>query len=100
MATVIKESAFQTTVLKWLKAQGCYVIKNSAVMGVPTGCPDIVFFKEGFYGFAEVKASKKSPFQPLQKETLKKLDDWSWAKAVYPENWEDIKKELVVILHD
>jgi hypothetical protein len=28
------------------------------------------------------------------------LDNWSWAKAVYPENWEEIKKELVVILHD
>lgn len=97
---MIKESAFQPKVIKWLKEQGCYVIKNSAVSGVPTGCPDIVFFKEGFYGFIECKRTKKSPFQPLQKETLAKLDAWSWAKAVYPENWEEIQKELALILHD
>jgi Holliday junction resolvase len=97
---MVKESEFQPKVIKWLKEQGCYVIKNSAVSGVPTGCPDIVFFKEGFYGFLEVKRTAKSPFQPLQKETLAKLDNWSWAKAVYPENWSDIQKELAVILHD
>jgi Holliday junction resolvase len=96
----MKESVFQAKVINWLKDQGCYVIKNSAVMGVPTGCPDLVFFKEGFYGFIEAKPNPKARFQPLQKETLKKLDDWSWAKAVYPENWEEIKNELVVILHD
>lgn len=95
-----KESIFQTKVIKWLKGQGCYVIKNSAVTGVPTGCPDVVFFKEGFYGFIEVKASQKAPFQPLQKETLAKLDEWSWAKAVYPENWDAMQKELVFLLHD
>lgn len=97
---MIKESVFQAKVIKWLKEQGCYVIKNSAVSGVPTGCPDLVFFKEGFYGFIECKPSSKSPYQPLQKLTLAKLDLWSWARAVYPENWEEIQKELVVILHD
>lgn len=97
---MIKESVFQAKVIKWLKDQGCYVIKNSAVMGVPTGCPDLVFFKEGFYGFIEAKPKKSARFQPLQKETLAKLDEWSWAKAVYPENWEEIQEELVLILHD
>jgi Holliday junction resolvase len=97
---VVKESVFQAKVITWLKEQGCYVIKNSAVSGVPTGCPDIVFFKEGFYGFIECKRTKKSPFQPLQKVTLEKFKKWSWAEAVYPENWEAIQKELVVILHD
>lgn len=97
---MVKESVFQSKVIKWLKEQGCYVIKNSAVSGVPTGCPDIVFFKEGFYGFIEVKRTAKSPFQPLQKETLAKLDNWSWAKAVYPENWDEIRIKLELILKD
>lgn len=90
----LKESDFQAKIIKWLKSKGCYVVKNSANPGVPVGCPDIVFFKEGFYGFIEVKPSEKSKFQPLQKATLKKLDDWSWAKAVYPENYDEIKLEL------
>lgn len=97
---MVRESVFQAKVIKWLKEQGCYVIKNSAVSGVPTGCPDLVFFKEGFYGFAEIKPKEKARFQPLQKETLAKLAAWSWAKAVYPENWDEIQKELVDILHD
>ena len=95
-----KESIFQTKIIRYLKSRGCYVIKNSAVVGVPVGCPDVVFFKEGYYGFLEVKASKRSKFQPLQKETLKKLDDWSYARAVYPENWDEIHAELEDMLKD
>lgn len=95
----MKESDFQYKIIQWLKAQGCYVIKNSAVAGVPVGTPDIVFFKEGFYGFIEVKRTKSSRFQPLQKEALKKLDDWSWAKAVHPENWPEIQTELISMLN-
>lgn len=95
-----KESVFQSKIIQWLKSQGCYVIKNSAVTGVPTGCPDLVFFKEGFYGFIEVKSSKKASFQPLQKETVQKFDAWSWARIVYPENWEETQIELAIILKD
>lgn len=66
--------------------------------GVPTGTSDIFFCLEGFYGFIEVKASKKAGWQPLQLEFLAKMADWSWAKAVYPENWPDVKEELRTIL--
>lgn len=90
----IKESAFQAKIIKWLKSQGCYVIKNTGMPGVPVGCPDVVFFKEGFYGFIEVKPSKDAGFQPLQKPTLEKLDAWSWAKVVHPQNWDEIKLDL------
>lgn len=97
----MKESVFQHRVIKWLREeQGCYVIKNSAVSGVPVGCPDIFFCKGNFYGFIEAKPSEKAKFQPLQKITLDKLDAWAWARVAYPENWEKIKKELVVLLAD
>lgn len=95
-----KEQDLQSKIIKWLKSQGCYVIKNNAQPGVPLGCPDVVFFKEGFYGFIEVKPSKTAKFQPLQKETVAKLDDWSWARIVYPEIWETTQKELVLLLKD
>lgn len=94
----IRESAFQAKVIQWLKEQGCYVIKNTANPGVPLGCPDVVFFKGKFYGFLEVKPSRSARFRPLQKETVAKLDDWGWAKVVYPENFESIKEELAPLL--
>lgn len=67
-------------------------------VGIPTGTSDIFFCKEGFYGFIEVKASKTAKFQPLQKEFVEKMNDWSWARIVYPENWQEIKTELDKLL--
>jgi hypothetical protein len=49
---------------------------------------------EGFWGAIEVKDGPKAKWQPLQKETLAKLDGWSWAKRVDPSNWPIIKEEL------
>lgn len=94
----MKESAFQYKVISWLKERGCYVIKNSANPGVPLGCPDIFFCKGTFYGFIEVKPKKGASFRPLQKETVAKLDEWSWARTVYPENWETTQKDLVLLI--
>lgn len=95
---MIKESVFQSKVIKWLKEQGCYVIKNSAVMGVPIGCPDVFFCKGKFYGFAEIKPSLKAKYQPLQKQTIQKLNEWSWCKMICPENWAEVQEELVLRL--
>lgn len=94
----MSESDLQSKITKYLRSKGCYVIKTQAGPGVPRGCPDIIFLYEGFYGAIEVKASKTSRFQPLQKETIEKLDNWSWAKVVYPANWPEVKKELDSLL--
>lgn len=91
------EKKLQSEIIKYLKAKGCYVMKCGGA-GVPTGTADVFFCIEGFYGFIEVKASKTSKFQPLQREFLEKMNNWSWAKAVYPENWSSIKEELDKIL--
>ena len=93
-----KESTFQTKVAKWLRSKGCYVMVIQPQAGVPTGTADIFFCKEGFYGWIECKQAKTSPFQPLQKEFIKKMDDWSWAKVAYPANWGEIEAELAQIL--
>jgi Holliday junction resolvase len=94
----MSEAYLQGNIVKFLKSQGCYVIKTTPGPGVPVGCPDILFMKDGFWGGLEVKASKTSRFQPLQKATIEKLDSMSWCKAVYPENWKIIKLELQQIL--
>lgn len=92
------ESQLQTQVIKFLRSKGCYVIKTKPGAGVPMGCPDVIFMLEGFWGGIECKASARSIFQPLQKETIHKMNAWSWCKAVYPANWDQIKSELELML--
>lgn len=93
-----KESLLQSEIVKYLKHKGCYVIKTKPGPGTPTGCLDIIFMLEGFWGGIEVKASAKAPYQPLQKETLDKLNAWSWARRVDSSNWVEIKHELELML--
>jgi Holliday junction resolvase len=92
------EAKLQSAIVKYLKNKGCYVIKTSPGGGTPVGCPDIIALLEGCWIAIEVKASQKSPFRPLQEHTLERLDEWSWAKVVYPENWDRIKTELEEML--
>lgn len=89
-----REGKLQDVFIKFLKSKGCYVIKVSAGPGVPKGCPDVIALYEGAWIAAEMKASKRSKYQPGQKETIAKLSDWSWCKMVCPENYKEITEEL------
>lgn len=91
------EAKLQSEIIKYLKGKHCFVMKCSGP-GVPTGTADLFFCLEGFYGFIEVKASAKSPYQPLQPEFITKMNIWSWAKAVHPGTWPEVKAELEKIL--
>lgn len=92
------ESRLQSDIRKYLRDRGCYVLVITGGPGIPDGCSDIIFMFEGFWGAIEVKASPTARWQPLQKETLEKLDDWSWARRVDPTNWGKVKTELERIL--
>lgn len=94
------EGKLQANIRKYLKGKGCYVLKTrpDARGSTPTGCPDIIFLYEGFWGAIEVKASPTEPYRVLQKETLEKLNAWSWAKRVDPTNWPEVKAELESML--
>lgn len=93
------ESNFQRKVVQWLKQKGCYVMVITAQPGIPDGCPDVIALIDGGGWVAlECKASSKAKFQPLQKPTIAKLDKMFYSKAVYPENWNEIKKELEQII--
>ena len=90
-----KESEFEKEVVRYLKSKGCDVFK---MRHGPEGPPDRLFLKEGFWGMLEDKKSKSAPFQPLQKEKIKKYNAMSYARATYPENWDEVKAELDKIL--
>lgn len=94
----MSESKLQKQIAVWLRSKGCFVMVIQPQSGIPSGTSDIFFCIEGFYGFIECKASKSSPFQPLQKEFVAKIDKWSWAKVIWPENWLEIKAELELII--
>lgn len=94
----MSESSLQSEIIKYLRSRGCYVIKTRPGAGTPDGCPDILFLIEGFWGALEIKAKHNAPYQPLQKETLDKLSNWSYARRVDPECWWEVKLELEHIL--
>ena len=94
----MREADFQKKIMKWLRAQGAFAMKCQQNATTRAGISDIFFCKEGFYGFIEVKKSKSAKRQPGQEAFVKKMDEWSWAKVVWPDNWEETKKELGEIL--
>lgn len=92
------EKTLQSKLTRYLKGKGCFVMVLQPQAGVPSGTADIFFCKEGFYGWIECKASKNARFQPLQREFVAKMNEWSWARVVYPENLDQTKSELDAIL--
>ena len=92
------ESQTQKRLIRYLKGKGCYVIKTRPGVGTPVGCPDVIALYEGLWAAFEVKASKRSPYRPLQKETLEKLAGWSFAWSIHPENYDEVISELEAIL--
>lgn len=92
------ESNLQSKIRNHLEKKGCYVLVITVGPGIPTGCSDIIFMLEGFWGAIEVKDSPKAKYQPLQEETLEKFNTWSWAKRVDPTNWPVVRAELETML--
>ena len=89
------ERRLQSTIIKWLKEKGAYVIKTRTYPGIPVGCPDIIFLYRDEWGAIEVKADKKARFQVGQEATIEHLQTMSdFVYVAYPENWEEIKADL------
>ena len=92
------ESDLQSNIRKYLKSKGCYVLVIRPQPGIPDGCSDVIFMLEGFWGAIEVKKNPSAKYEPLQKETLEKLDAWSFARRVDQTNWPEVRAELEHIL--
>lgn len=95
---MVLEKDFQAKVIKYLRSKGCFVRKMQQNATTQVGVADVFFCIEGFYGFIECKKSKTAKLRPGQKEFIDKMNSWSWAKICYPENWEEIRKELDSII--
>lgn len=98
----MKESYFQSKVRDNLKSLGCVVIKMGQDATTQHGIPDVLFLHGTQYGFVECKRKKPSPsdYRPLQPEWLKLLNNMSFARVAYPDNWPEVLQEIKEFLKE
>lgn len=89
-----KENEFQRKLIEEIEFMfpGCMVTKND-----PTyiqGIPDLTILYKKKWAVLECKKSENEPYRPNQEYYLDKLSKMSFAKAIYPENKEEVLNEL------
>lgn len=88
------ESVFQKKLIEKIEREfpGAVVLKNDP--NYIQGIPDLsVYFKE-YWAMLETKKSFREPFRPNQLYYLDMFDQMSFARAVYPENLNEVIDEL------
>lgn len=90
----MKESAFQAKLIKRLKVMfpGCIVLKNDA--GYIQGFPDLTVLWREHWATLECKKDAKASHQPNQEYYVQVTDDMSFSRFIYPENEEEVLREL------
>ena len=89
-----KENKFQADLIKELKQlfPGCMILKNDA--NYIQGIPDLTIFYNDRWAALECKKNRTASHRPNQEYYVKKMDDMSFARFIYPENKEEIINEL------
>ena len=89
-----KENKFQADLIKELKQlfPGCMILKNDA--NYIQGIPDLTIFYNDRWAVLECKKNRTASLRPNQDYYVKKMDDMSFARFIYPENKEEIINEL------
>lgn len=88
------ESKFQSNLIKEIKDTfpGCVVLKNDS--SYVQGIPDLSVFYKDKWAMLEVKQSANAKHRPNQDYYVKKMDDMSFSKFIYPENKDEVLGEL------
>jgi hypothetical protein len=89
-----KESDFQSKLKKDLKKMfpGCIVTKLDS--GDIQGIPDILILHNNKWATLENKRSKNASHQPNQDYYVDKMNKMSFSRFIYPENKDEVLKEL------
>lgn len=95
-----KENSYQSSLVKKLKAMfpGCMVTKLDS--GHTQGIPDLLILFKDKWATLEVKRSaeeRKKP-RPNQEYYVKKMDDMSFSRFIFPENEKEVLSELSTVL--
>lgn len=89
-----KESSFQASLIKEIKARfpGSIVIKNDA--GYIQGVPDLTVFYKDKWATLECKKSRTSAHRPNQDYYVEMMNNMSFSSFIFPENKEEVLNAL------
>lgn len=90
----MKESKFQADLKKEIKRMfpGCIITKLDS--GDIQGIPDLLILYKNKWATLENKRSKNAPKRPNQEYYVKKMNEMSFSRFIFPENKEDVLNEL------
>jgi hypothetical protein len=88
------ESQYQSHLIGVLREMfpGCFILKNDA--DYLQGVPDLLVLYANKWAMLEVKVSKFAKERPNQAHYVNLLNEMSFAAFIYPENEEDVLREL------
>lgn len=94
------ESKFQKELIDEIKKEfpGCLVMKNDSAY--IQGIPDWTVLFKNKWALLEAKRKKDAAKQPNQDYYVDKCDDMSFSRFVYPENKDEVIKELHELFDD
>lgn len=88
------ESQYQAYLIGKLREMfpGCFILKNDT--DYLQGVPDLLVLYGNKWAMLEVKASRYAKERPNQGHYVNLLNEMSFAAFIYPENEEDVLREL------
>lgn len=90
----MRESKFQADLKKEIKKRfpGCIVTKLDS--GDIQGIPDLLILYKDMWATLENKRSADAPNRPNQEYYVNKMNEMSFSRFIFPENREEILREL------
>ena len=90
----MRESKFQADLKKEIKKRfpGCIVTKLDS--GDIQGIPDLLILYKDMWATLENKRSADAPKRPNQEYYVNKMTEMSFSRFIFPENREEILREL------
>jgi hypothetical protein len=91
---VARESEFQTRLIRKLRRMfpGCIILRNDA--NYLQGVPDILILWGNRWAVLEVKRNPTARTEPNQVHYVKIMNNMSFADFIYPENEEQVLRDL------
>lgn len=96
----MQERDFQSKLIKELQERypGCFILKNDP--HYKQGVPDLTIIYKSKWAILECKKSEKAKHRPNQDYFVERLGAWSFASFIFPENKDEVLKQLDVIFKE